>query len=57
MTAKLRRDDVVRVKDAVGPIAPRHRARAAGALLALAFIAFLVGYAIFGPVALRLIEP
>jgi hypothetical protein len=57
MTAKLRRDDVVRAKDAVGPIAPRHRARAAGALLALAFIAFLVGYAIFGPVVLRLIEP
>jgi hypothetical protein len=57
MTASRGVNDVVCGKDAVGPIAPRHPARAAGALLALAFIAFLVGYAIFGPVVLRLIEP
>jgi hypothetical protein len=57
MTASCGVNEVVRVKDALGPIAPRHPARAVGALLALAFIAFLLGYAIFGPVLLRLIEP
>lgn len=57
MTVSRSVNDVAYVKDAVGPIAPRGRGHAAAALLVLAFTTFLVGYAIFGPVVLRLIQP
>jgi hypothetical protein len=57
MTASRSVNDVAHMKDAVGPIAPRDRGRAAATLLVLAFTTFLVGYAICGPIVLRLIQP